>query len=195
MQKFVFICIKLYMSLYSDIFGVTENNGTSINSKLKGNRNEVVLAKLLSQWTGHEFQRIPQSGGLRWRNSMNICGDVLCTDNTFNFPFSVETKHLKNFELNQSLRKNSIIYRIFKQARDDAKRSNKIPVVFIRKNNMQSKNFIVIFELSIFNEIPVNPLLYGENLIGFDSQDIFRIDFFDFKMFINAIHTGTNSST
>ena len=48
----------------TDLFGAKEQ---SINSKVKGNNNELKAAKWLTKWTGCPFTRTPSSGGLRWR--------------------------------------------------------------------------------------------------------------------------------
>ena len=80
------------MSLKTEVFGGVENK---FQSRAKGNRNELVLAKLLTEWTGVKFERTPRSGGLHWPAEF-ACGDVVCISKTFTFPFSVETKHYKN---------------------------------------------------------------------------------------------------
>lgn len=51
-----------------------------INSKKKGNRLELAVTQFMKEWTGYEFSRVPQSGGLRWKNRTSIAGDVICTD-------------------------------------------------------------------------------------------------------------------
>lgn len=51
-----------------------------INSKKKGNRLELAVTQFMKEWTGYEFSRVPQSGGLRWQNRTSIAGDVICTD-------------------------------------------------------------------------------------------------------------------
>ena len=58
----------------TDLFGAKEQ---SINSKVKGNNNELKAAKWLTKWTGCPFTRTPSSGGLRWKNTANVCGDVV----------------------------------------------------------------------------------------------------------------------
>ena len=98
------------------LFG-TVHRTKKINSKIKGNRSELVVTKLLTEWTGHEFVRVPQSGGLRWKDRSDICGDVINNDRDFDFPFSIEAKSYKNVglasEMPQELRKNSVIYTFF----------------------------------------------------------------------------------
>jgi len=69
-----------------------------INSKDKGNRVELELAKILTERFGQEFKRVPMSGAWGTRNrefqvredAMQILsGDIMCPEN---FKFSVESK-------------------------------------------------------------------------------------------------------
>lgn len=124
----------------SELFG-TVHKAKKINSKVKGNRNELIVTKVLQEWTGHEFVRVPASGGLRWQNRMNVCGDVISTDPDFDFIFSIETKAIKNLGLEDSwdinLRKNSKIYGYWDQCKRDAEVAGKIPFLIIRHNNMK----------------------------------------------------------
>ena len=51
-----------------------------INSKNKGSRFERTICKWFQDWTGYEFNRVPASGGLRWKKTDNITSDISCTD-------------------------------------------------------------------------------------------------------------------
>ena len=66
----------------------------AVNSKSKGGRFERAISKWFTNWTGYEFNRVPASGGLRWKNAENITSDVACTDskNSRKFRFSIESK-------------------------------------------------------------------------------------------------------
>ena len=48
-----------------------------INGKAKGSGFELRVAKILSKWSGEEFNRVPQSGGLRWKSDNNVTGDIV----------------------------------------------------------------------------------------------------------------------
>lgn len=178
-------------SIEEDLFGGRKKQ--PINQKQKGNRNELVVAKLLSEWTGSEFTRVPMSGGLRWKNAVNICGDVVSTDPSFDFPFSVETKHIKYLgidwkDLNQGyqLRKNSVLYRYFEQASRDAERAGKKPLLIIRQNDMPEKEYFLIFRLEgLFSAVMLNSggatqILFGDNIAGFLFSEIKNIEFKQF---------------
>ena len=131
----------------------------SINSKVKGNLNERKVAKWLSAWTGKEFVRTPQSGGIRWQNSLglNICGDVVCTEQHHHFPFTVENKHLKgiSFDTNWDdyLRKNTRVLTIFKQVQRDSERDRRIPMLILRGNGMPENTWWVFLPMYIYLQV------------------------------------------
>lgn len=56
------------MGIYTEVFGGT-NRKKSINSNRKGKVNELDLCKALTKWVGFEFNRVPASGGLRWKDA------------------------------------------------------------------------------------------------------------------------------
>lgn len=75
------------------------------NSRVKGNRGQNDVAKLLAPWWGEEFASTPQSGGFattRFRNDWNAAGDIVTPDN--GFPFCVEVKHAEGWELEQLIK-------------------------------------------------------------------------------------------
>ena len=171
------------MGIKDDILGVSKK--APINSKNKGNLNERAVAKWLSRWTGKEFVRTPQSGGIRWQNSLglNICGDVVCTEQGHNFPFTVETKHLKgiSFEVNKYrlLRDNSQVLTIYEQVHADSLRADKLPIMFLRCNGMEKNTWWVFLE----NDNVTGSYLDGHNktrliftsdrkLVGIHSDDL-----------------------
>lgn len=138
------------MGIRDDVLGPTRR--APINSKNKGNRNEQAVARWLTRWTGKEFVRTPQSGGIRWRNSLglNICGDVVCTEQGHYFPFTVETKHLKDISFrvgkNGCLREDSRVLTIFEQVNADSTRDGKRPLMLLRCNGMGKDTWWVFLE-------------------------------------------------
>jgi len=140
------------MNVEEELFGIKKRT-QAINSKRKGNVNEAKLTKILLDWTGHEFARVPRSGGLRWKNRMDICGDVINVDPEFDFPFSVETKHVANLGLHadhHELRSNSVVYKYWDQCQRDAKTVNKTPMLLIRQNGMMEGSYYLFMELDNF---------------------------------------------
>lgn len=163
-----------------ELFGII-HRGQKINSKRKGNSNELNVANLLSQWTKEEFVRIPGSGNIRWQNRMNVCGDLICTNNNFDFPFSVETKAYKNMGLAvyapSDLRKNSVIYTFFEQCERDAKAAKKIPFLIVRQNGMPAGQYYIFLHMTLMQIMKIynyiTPKYEGE-LLGFKSKEFFE---------------------
>lgn len=125
----------------------------AINSKNKGNKNEREVAKWWESWTGMEFQRVPQSGGLRWANADKISGDIICTDPKHGkfFQFSIECKSYQDLDFKPPLlgNKGDKLQAFWKQAMDDAERSGKEPILFMRKNGMPKGQFFVAVNMRI----------------------------------------------
>lgn len=129
-----------------DIFGDVAKKSTGIRTGAKkGKDNERLLAATLGKWVGTKFNRTPQSGGMHLRNA-NFAGDIVCVDQKYDFPFTVETKHLKTIYVPDSgnLRTNSIVYTIFDQARKDAERVGLSPLAFLRSNGMDRGEYWLV---------------------------------------------------
>ena len=164
----------------SALFG-TVHKAKRINSKVKGNSNELVVSKLLSKWLNTEVVRVPQSGGLHWQHSARVCGDVIVTDPKFDFIFSVETKAYKNLGLKDGwdieLRKNSIVYTFFEQCKRDADAAKKIPFLIIRHNGMKKGTYWIFLDLSLAQLMSMCNYIMPEidgDLSGFYSEDFFK---------------------
>lgn len=189
--------------LEHDLFD-TKPRKSGINSKKKGNQNELQCAKFLKEWTGLEFNRVPQSGGLRWKNSEGVTGDLVCEDRSF--PFSVETKHYKSITFTPKLRENSFIYTVWKQALQDAERANKLPIAFLRENGMKKGEYMVYFGdyiVPMFKhllQVEANKVINGavvdcefipdskgENpvLYGFHSSRVLKL--FPYELFVSIV--------
>jgi Holliday junction resolvase len=155
-----------------------------INSKVKGNRAELVVSKLLSDWLGTEVVRVPQSGGLHWQHSARVCGDVIVTDPKVDFPFSVEVKSYKNLGLPRNdrlLRKNSIIFTFFEQCKRDAVAAKKVPFLIVRENQMSKDQYIIFLDFTIDqlmkleNYITTKYYTYNvSGLSGYNSVEFFK---------------------
>lgn len=161
------------MTVDEELFGFKKTQ--PLNQKNKGNRNELKLAKALSAWTGSEFVRVPQSGGLRWQNRINVCGDLISTDPAFFWPFNIETKHYKRIPVGEKLRKNSIIFRFWKQTERDALAAGKTPLLIVKDN--YRRDWVIIFDTKNLVKPFKNPILRGENLIGWNFKDITKISY------------------
>ena len=77
-----------------------------INARAKGATYERKIANALTGLLGVKFARTPGSGAFGTRNeSAMLQGDVICTDETFNFPFLLELKRYKEVPFYQLPRK------------------------------------------------------------------------------------------
>lgn len=186
-------------TIADDLFG--KGRSQTINQKQKGNMNERVAAKVLQEWTGAEFVRVPQSGGLRWKNADNITGDIMCTKKRLGFPFSVETKHVASLAFTDrcgmgllpKLRSNSTIYTYWKQASDDAVRSSKVPMLMVRQNGMEKKTFYLFLPdwcrqiVGCSMVEPFVPIVCGKGLVGYESKKFFSsVDAKKFFTFVKS---------
>lgn len=118
-----------------------------INSKAKGARGERDLCKWWKEWTGYEFSRVPASGGLRWKKTDNITSDVICTDEKHSrrFPLSIECKNYNGISFNDILKGNkSDVLKFWEQAKGDADRGKKLPILFMRENGMHKGVYFVV---------------------------------------------------
>ena len=165
-------------TVVTDVFGLTYSVNP-INSKAKGDTNERQLCKWLNTYLGVPFIRTPSSGGRRLMNASNFCGDVVCEDENFNFPFAVETKHYKKFSFTQILRANSGIYKVYFQAKDDAIRANRGIFIALRNNGMPKNTWIMYFTFIIPNLdiISEGSPEEGVQIYGYHSNDILTINF------------------
>lgn len=127
------------------------------NGKKKGNKNEREVAKWWEEWTGLEFSRVPASGGLRWQKKDDISGDIICTDprKSRRFPFSIECKFYRdiNFEHLILGNKTAKIWNFWEQALEDGVRSERVPILYMRYNNMPRNTWFIMVELKVFNLI------------------------------------------
>lgn len=127
-----------------------------INSRAKGSRNERNVAKLMHDWTGYEFARTPQSGGLHWKKK-HTTGDIVCIDDLHGsrFAFSIECKFHEDLDLLHLIddtigKKSNKITLFWDQAENDAKKVNKIPLLFMRRNGMKAGMHFVVMPTNFF---------------------------------------------
>lgn len=124
------------------------------NSKKKGSKNERDVCKFWKEWSGLSFTRVPASGGLRWKKTDNITGDIICDDErkSRRFPFSIEAKFYKdiNFEHMILGNKKQKFIEFWEQAKEDAERGNKLPILFARYNGMPKMVWFVAIPISIW---------------------------------------------
>ena len=125
-----------------------------VNSKSKGGRFERAISKWFTNWTGYEFNRVPASGGLRWKNAENITSDVACTDakHSKKFHFSIECKSYQdlNFEHILLEKKSCKILKFWEQAMSDAQRGKKLPMLIMKYNGMPKGEAFVMVGYEVY---------------------------------------------
>lgn len=147
--------------------------GKKINSKAKGNRNELEVAKILSERFNRVFKRAPQSGAWGTSNKESgvrddaleiLSGDLICPKD---FKFAVEVKSRTEWNfwdmLNESTQHLEINDWLF-QVEEDAKINNRIPLLYIKINN---KKPFVLFPKELY-----------EGKITYDGYTVMRFDYF-----------------
>lgn len=127
----------------------------SVNSKSKGSRFERTISKWFTTWTGYEFNRVPASGGLRWKNADNITSDVTCTDSKHSkkFKFSIECKNYKDLKFEHILleKKSCKILKFWDQALNDANRAKKLPMLIMKYNGMAKGEAFVMVDYEVYH--------------------------------------------
>lgn len=159
-----------------------EAGSDRFNSKAKGGRNERVVAKLLSKWVGAKFIRVPMSGGLHFESEL-LCGDVVCVSPNIVVPWSFETKFYKDYTESDSVR-------FWKQAKQDAERIDKFPMMLLRKNGWPKEFYHVYMNVGggylFMEEVDtIFPKKFKGEVFYTPSDQLFnKIDYKDFTQYI-----------
>lgn len=136
-----------------------------MNSKNKGNRFERSVSKFLTDWTGYKFERNRAGSGSWWSNK-DAGADITCTDqkHAHRCRISVECKSYKDIRFEHILlgNKKCDILRFWEQAKGDAERTNKVPILCMRYNSMPKDEFFMVVDISLVK--PFTPILNGTYL-------------------------------
>ena len=136
-----------------------------INGKNKGNTFERKVAKILSDWSGQQFNRVPLSGALRWEtNDKRVVSDVVPPP-SMKWPFSVECKCVEHdWDFSMLLIGTSTFWKHWEQANGDAQREEMIPMLVFTKNY---RNTYVAIYKDVLNtlEKKTNSQFLGSQLV------------------------------
>ena len=139
-----------------------------INSKAKGNRFELKVAKLLTVRFGVDFSRVPCSGGLHWQGDSRVSGDIVPPVDWF-WPYSLECKD-RSFELSipQLMAGKGPLSDWYEQANKDAMRAGDgyAPVVVF--NVARRGIYALIDESQINTYRPINSIVLPNDLVILD---------------------------
>lgn len=168
-----------------DIF---DEKPKKLNSKVKGNKNEVAVAKWLGKWTGKQFRRTPMSGAIG-ATFKGVSGDVVVIDNS-DFLFCVEAKSYKKIPLTGFLRQSSYLYNFWEQALRDAKNVDKETLLIVRVNGMPKDEWVVYFETkTIGNKIRKLGIKHCAtsvqggryDITGFNTKELIKLNYKDLE--------------
>ena len=130
-----------------------------INSKAKGNKNELECTKILDERFGKGlFLRVPSSGAItgksnkvRIANISDAAKDTLSGDiiTPANFAFSIEHKAYKEASFWDLFNKSSNLFEWFKQSTEDAEFVNKKPLLIIKYNRHERIAFVWNWDLKL----------------------------------------------
>lgn len=164
-----------------------------INSRTKGQKGEKMAIAFLASWTKLEFARTPSSGGLRWKKAENIAGDIVCTSKNKLFPLSIEVKFTRDINFEHLLyhkankKEKRLVSRIeeyWMQAKSDAARAEKIPILLMRYNNMPKDFFFVMISRTFYDVIVyeqadhIKPfLMYSKGVVLTTSLALGKVNF------------------
>lgn len=120
-----------------------------MNSKNKGNRFERKIGTWLTQWSGFKFER-NRAGSGAWHSNKDSTSDITCTDerHAHRCKLSIECKNYKDIKFEHVLlgNKNCDILRFWDQAKEDAARGKKLPILCMRYNSMPAEEFFFVVE-------------------------------------------------
>jgi hypothetical protein len=158
------------------------------NPYKKGSKNERVASKEVDRWTKKKFARVPRSGGLGWK-TQNSVGDIICVTEGHFCPFTFECKAYEELDFSHLLRpdiKNADICKFWAQAKGDALKINKVPILMMRYNGLPKSFFFLgipyKFYRQIKTHIPNNHAQMRVNISGelvtfLDSRQFFSSDY------------------
>lgn len=130
-----------------------------INSRKKGQRGEKIAIEFMKDWTGMDFKRSPASGGLRGHISEYTDGDLICVKKNYIFPLCIEVKFYENLNFSHLLydarpeklkKKQKGIKAYWQQAKEAAKRAEKVPLLLMRYTGLPKDLFFVIMPIKVY---------------------------------------------
>ena len=150
--------------------------------KQKGNAHERAVAKLLSEWSGYEFHRTPQSGALHWSNDKRVISDIVPPQEILEkWPFSIECKNVEtNFEISAFIDGTSqTLKEHWKQCWDDSQREDLLPMLVFTK---KYRDIYMMTTFDVFKKLEIKPSCYLQVI----NQDLSLV-IMKFKEFLNLI--------
>jgi len=153
-------------------------------SKQKGNRYERRCAKLLAEFTGVNFRKVPASGGFNKFGGQVVAehafsGDVICDKKEF--CFSVEAKSQKAFSFVAMLKspETAKFTEWWQQCVDDATKVSKLPMLIFKPDTTEDfvavddigvaqlgiPSWIPRFSIETYNDLPTPKIFRWKTLV------------------------------
>lgn len=103
-------------------------------SRRKGSRTEREVARLLAEWLGGTWSRVPLSGGWGARRSFGTSGDIITS--LPGFPFTIECKACEGWHLEQlfTAPDRCALAGFWRQTRRQASEAGKRPLLVFTRN-------------------------------------------------------------
>lgn len=138
-----------------------------VNSKKKGSKFERTVAKWFESWTGYKFGRTPGSGS--FHQNRDLTSDVNCIDekHAHRCKISIECKCYKEIKFEHVLlgNKNCDIIRFWDQAKGDAERGKKVPILCMRYNSMPANEFFFVVGSELASSILNKDIISTPNMV------------------------------
>lgn len=120
-------------------------------SKTKGANYERHVAKLMSDWWGGKFSRVPASGGLQWGSDQRVAGDIVPPPEA-DYPFVVECKKREGWSMEHILLDIGEPRKWWHQVVMDARRINKVPLLIFSRN--RAKDFVMVpYDTELYQQL------------------------------------------
>jgi len=143
-----------------------------VDSRQKGSRAELDIAKKLSKDTPYEWKRVPSSGALH--ESHGLKGDIYIPQKAN--VFSVEVKHYKESQFNTKILtdKAPIFLDWWKQAVRQAEQTNKLPLLFFKHD--RSKWFVCgeVTVMGFWRDASRAFVLYPEDIVVLEYSEFIK---------------------
>lgn len=110
-------------------------------SRNKGAGYERKVAKLMTDWWGGQFSRVPASGGLNWGSDQRVAGDIVPPPES-EFPFVIECKKQEGWTFDHIALDISAPREWWSQVVMDSRRVSRVPLLIFSRNH--AKDFIMI---------------------------------------------------
>lgn len=146
------------------------------------------------------------SGGLRWKKSDNITGDIVCTEPGFDFPISIEIKFHEEINLLYLLMpefasKNKVVI-FWDQAKKDGLRGNKLPLLMFRKNQMKKDFYVCVMPRAFYTKLKKSEIfpkgfrtlevMLTSDMALMRSDQLFTVPFLPFRKMVKKYLKNPN---